>query len=194
MDRHAELLTARNGLPDDLVWLYRRYPREVWQDHGNLGAMARFWRKRHDMFREIGPMIGRGIEQYRENPDDPASLAAWLAPRINFFLGELDAHHNIEDYHYFPLFKDTEPKLARGFDLLDSDHHVIHSALETNARVANEFFQNLQAGGDKARFGADAYAAENEKLIALLTRHLSDEEDLIIPMILDRGEPEFTAE
>lgn len=184
----SERLETRAGLPEDLAWLYRRYPRDVWQGHENLGGMATFWLKRHDMFREIGPMLGRGIDGYRENPGDPASLAAWLAPRINFFLGELNGHHQIEDFHYFPVFKNVEPTLTRGFDLLDSDHHVIHAALERNAETANAFFQSLAEGGDKARFAADSYAAENEKLIALLLRHLEDEEDLIVPMILDRGE------
>ncbi|MEZ5811123.1 MAG: hemerythrin domain-containing protein [Rhizobiaceae bacterium] len=183
-----ERLETRQGLPDDLSWLYRRYPRDLWQHHENLGGMAGFWLKRHDMFREIGPMLRRGIDGYRENPDDPASLAAWLAPRINFFLGELNGHHQIEDHHYFPVFKHVEPTLTRGFDLLDSDHHVIHEALERNAETANAFFRSLAEGSDSARFAADSYAGENEKLIALLLRHLEDEEDLIVPMILDRGE------
>lgn len=143
------------------------------------------------MFRELGPMLRRGIDAYREKPDDPSSLASWLAPRINFFLGELNAHHHVEDHHYFPLFKEAESSLARGFDLLDNDHQIIHTALERNADAANKFFHSLSEGGDKARFSADAYASENEKLIALLLRHLHDEEDLIIPIILERGEPEM---
>ena len=39
-----------------------------------------------------------------------------------------------------------------------------------------------------AAFAADAYARENEALLAMLLRHLDDEEDLIIPLILDRSE------
>ncbi|RUZ95577.1 hemerythrin domain-containing protein, partial [Mesorhizobium sp. M7A.F.Ca.US.001.02.1.1] len=41
---------------------------------------------------------------------------------------------------------------------------------------------------DRQRFAADAYADENSRLIAMLTRHLADEEDLIVPLILDRGD------
>ncbi len=186
--KRGEKLGERGGLPGDLRRLLERYPREIWLDHGNLGGMARFWLKRHDMFRDLGPMLSRGIDSYRENPGDPSSLASWLAPRINFFLGEIDGHHQIEDHHYFPVFMDLEPDLRRGFDILESDHHVIHGALEANAAAANEFFQSLAGESDKARFAADDYAAENEKLISLLLRHLEDEEDLIVPMILDRGE------
>jgi len=38
------------------------------------------------------------------------------------------------------------------------------------------------------RFAAEAYAGENAGLVAMLKRHLTDEEDLIVPLILDRGE------
>ncbi len=46
----------------------------------------------------------------------------------------------------------------------------------------------MQEGPDRQRFAADAYADENTRLVAMLTRHLADEEDLIIPLILDRGD------
>ena len=44
---------------------------------------------------------------------------------------------------------------------------------------------------DRQRFAADGYASENERLVAMLKRHLDDEEDLIIPLILDRGDREL---
>lgn len=105
---------------------------------------------------------------------------------LRFFLVELEGHHNVEDHHYFPQFKRAEARLSRGFDLLDSDHHIIHDALERNAEVANGFFAKLSSLDD-ARRAADLYADENERLVALLGRHLDDEEDLVVPMILDRG-------
>jgi hemerythrin-like domain-containing protein len=185
-----ERLDQRAGLPGDLVWLYERYPREIWRGHANLRGIAEFWLKRHDMFREVGAMLAIGITQFRENDQPPAEFARWLAPRIRFFLGELEGHHTVEDHHYFPVFKQAEARLARGFDLLDSDHHVIHAALERNADVANRFFGQL-ASAQEARKAAERYADENERLVALLHRHLEDEEDLIVPMILDRGEVLF---
>ena len=45
----------------------------------------------------------------------------------------------------------------------------------------------LQQDADAQRFAADAYADENTGLVAMLRRHLTDEEDLIIPLILERG-------
>ena len=182
------LLETREGLPDDLRFLAEQYPRGEWQAHSNIHGMAGFWLQRHDMFREMGVLLTGGIADYREGRKDAREFAAFFAPRLNLFLGNLDGHHNVEDHHYFPVFAEAEPRLKRGFDILDGDHHLIHDALERNAETANAFLRALQEGEDRQRFAADAYADENGRLIAMLKRHLDDEEDLIIPLILDRGD------
>ena len=182
------LLETREGLPDDLRFLAEQYPRGEWQAHSNIHGMAGFWLQRHDMFREMGVLLTGGIADYREGRKDAREFAAFFAPRLNRFLGNLDGHHNVEDHHYFPVFAKAEPRLRRGFDILDGDHHLIHDALERNAETANAFLRALQESEDRQRFAADAYADENSRLIAMLKRHLDDEEDLIIPLILDRGD------
>jgi predicted component of type VI protein secretion system len=181
-------LEARAGLPEDLRWLVEKYPREDWRAHDNAHGMASMWLQRHEMFRELGGALSGGIGDYREGRLDAPEFANWFAPRLNFFLGNLDGHHNVEDQHYFPAFANAEKRLKRGFDILDADHHLIHEALERNAETANAFLRALQESEDKQRFAADAYADENARLVAMLTRHLDDEEDLIIPLILDRGD------
>jgi len=181
-------LLERAGLPDDLRWLVEKYPREMWQGHANIHGMANMWLERHDMFRELGGMLTSGIGDYREGRLTASDFARWFAPRLNHFLGHLDGHHNVEDHHYFPVFAKAEARLKRGFEILDADHHTIHEGLERNAEAANAFIRALQEIEDRQRFAADAYADENSRLIAMLTRHLADEEDLIIPLILDRGD------
>lgn len=181
-------LEVRSGLPEDLRWLADNYPREGWQRHDNIQGMASMWLQRHDMFRELGGTLIAGIADYREGRLDAQGFAQWFAPRLNYFLGNLDGHHNVEDQHYFPAFASAEKRLKRGFEILDADHHLIHDALERNAETANSFIRSLQENEDRQRFAADSYADENARLVAMLTRHLADEEDLIIPLILDRGD------
>lgn len=187
-------LEQRGGLPEDLRYLVEKYPRETWQAHANIGGMAGFWLQRHDMFRELGGVLTGVIGDYREGRTDAQEFAQWFAPRLRFFLQHLEGHHQIEDMHYFPAFARAENRLKPGFDILDKDHHVIHEALERNAEAANAFLRALQENEDKQRFAADAYADENARLVAMLTRHLGDEEDLIIPLILDRGDQGFDVE
>lgn len=184
-------LQARAGLPDDLRFLVEKYPRENWTGHPNVRGMASMWLQRHDMFRELGGILTGAIGDYREQKTDARQFAQFFAPRLNFFLGQLDGHHNVEDHHYFPIFAQAENRLKRGFDILDSDHHMIHDALEMNAQTANAFLQALEGDKDVQRYAADAYADQNARLVAMLARHLDDEEDLIIPLILDRGDREL---
>ncbi|MGB7431849.1 MAG: hemerythrin domain-containing protein [Ahrensia sp.] len=181
-------LGKRNALPDDLTFLLSRYPRSDWQNHKNLGDMAQFWLKRHDMFRDLGGQLVTAVSDYREERANAQAFAAFFVPRLRFFLQQLNGHHHIEDTHYFPVFAAAEKKLSRGFDLLDADHHVIHDALEANAAAANRMLQTLSNQSVDPRSATDDYANNADTLIALLTRHLHDEEDLIIPLILDRTE------
>lgn len=180
-------LDARTGLPDDLRFLVEKYPRDSWTGHRNVHGMASMWLQRHAMFRDLGGILTESIADYREGRTDAHGFARLFAPRLNFFLGQLDGHHNIEDHHYFPIFARVETRLKRGFDILDSDHHLIHEALEMNARTANAFLQALSGDVDAQRYAADAYADQNAQLVAMLARHLDDEEDLIIPLILEKG-------
>lgn len=58
---------------------------------------------------------------------------AWFVPRLQFFLSQLHEHHTIEDQHYFPVFQVADQRLARGFDVLERGHEIIHHALSANA-------------------------------------------------------------
>ncbi len=181
-------LERRTGLPADLLRLLETYPRESWAGHDNIRGLASMWLQRHDTFRELGGVLTEAISNYREGRKDARAFAGFFAPRLEFFLGQLNGHHQVEDMHYFPVFARAESRLKRGFDILDRDHHLIHEALEMNAEAANAFLRSLGEDEDRQRFAADAYAGQNERLVAMLARHLHDEEDLVVPLILDRGE------
>ncbi|MAU98710.1 MAG: cation-binding protein [Fulvimarina sp.] len=184
-------LDARPGLPADLRHLLGRYPRETWEGHANIEGTARFWLSRHDMFRELGRALAAALEQEREGQVAMEPFKRWFVPRLGFFLQELEGHHQIEDMHYFPAYQRAEPRLARGFELLDADHVTIHHDLEQVAATANGFLAATaaeEAGSDATRRARDAYSMASERLLIRLLRHLEDEEDLVIPLILDRGD------
>lgn len=184
----ATALDARVGLPADLTYLLARYPRERWRGHSNLGEMARFWLARHDMFRELGRMLDAATKDFREGELAAAEFSVFFAPRLQFFLEQLNDHHYVEDHHYFPLFRAAEAKLSTGIDLLEDDHAVLHAHITASVEAANAFLRALADGGDAQARAAEAYAVASGALIGGLTRHLTDEEDLIVPLILDRGE------
>ena len=187
-DLEALALANRSGWPEDLRVLIERYPRDQWDAHANLGDMARFWLSRHAMFRELSKAIDEITSQFRSGRILPAEFARQFVPRLQFILDQLNVHHQIEDLHYFPIFRAADARLTRGFDVLEGDHHHIHSDMARTAETANALLQALQAGGDILRLSSDDYANASASLLKGLVRHLDDEEDLIVPLILDRGE------
>lgn len=187
-DVDALALARRSGWPDDLRVLIARYPREQWDAHPNLGEMARFWLSRHAMFRELSAAIEEIAAQFRAGKLPPEEFARQFVPRLQFMLDQLNVHHQIEDLHYFPIFRTADERLARGFDVLEGDHHHIHADMARTAETANALLRSLQAGGDAMRRRGDDYADASGVLLKGLVRHLDDEEDLIVPLILDRSE------
>ena len=181
-------LEKRTGWPDDLRFILERYPREAWLDHVNLAGMARFWLDIHNGFRRAGEALRGSTNEFREGLVTADRFRSWYAPRLQTFLGHLEGHHNIEDYQMFPIFNAAEPRLMKGFDILERDHGVIHAAMDSMAETADDFMQAPAEDKDEMRHAADAYAGTADRLMLMLARHLGDEEDLVIPLILDRGE------
>lgn len=181
-------LETRAGLPADLTLLLARYPREIWNSHANLGEMASFWLSRHAMFRELGTMLDDAAGRFRDGAIDARQYAGFFAPRLQFLLQQLHAHHHIEDDHYFPIFRKADARLAHGFAILEEDHEALGAAMEASVTAANDFLHALNGSSDGVRSVADAYMQRGAVLLRGLIRHLDDEEDLIVPLILDRGE------
>jgi hypothetical protein len=181
-------LASRSGWPEDLRVLMARFPREQWQGHANLGAMAQFWLSRHAMFRELSASIEDTTARYRNGTLAAADFPQQMVPRLQFLLQQLGVHHQIEDLHYFPIFKAADERLARGFDVLEGDHHAIHADMAATAETANALLRALAGNSGTLATCGDAYALASGGLIKGLIRHLDDEEDLIVPLILDRGE------
>src|ERR1044072_3040457 len=155
--------------PADLRLLADRYPREVWDGHANLGNMAQFWLQRHDMFREIAGALTDATAAFREGTATAQDFRTWFPPRLQFFLQQLNAHHQVEDLHYFPVFQAAEAKLARGFTVLEADHETIHASIAATVESANSFLRAAVNDADALRTVGDSYMAGSGKLIGQRT-------------------------
>lgn len=184
-------LEKRVGLPEALRVLLKDYPRDRWSNDPNFNGLTRFWMERHAMFRVLLDRIilaseaiatpdsapGAGPNQNRD------SIRVEVARYGNMLIGELHGHHRIEDLHYFPVLAKREPAIARGFEILDRDHHALAESLNTLAETLNALLAEapLSDGAQKI-----------ERIMAFraqLERHLEDEEDLVVPVILRHGDP-----
>ena len=188
-------LETRTGLPEHLRELVRLFPRDTWESHPNFGALTRFWLDRHGMFRELLVHLQADARLMADNNMDPQTYAHRLSRLGGLFVGQLHEHHNVEDLHYFPLLVAREGKLQAGFDLLDADHHALDEHLQEFTDVANALLtaaaQPPQAGATDIVGNAARFSGLLEDFDRFLDRHLVDEEELIVPVLLKHGENNF---
>ena len=181
-------LDTRSGWPDDLCIFLDQYPRAAWLKHRNFGERMRFWMGVHNGFRDLGNALQSATAGFREGEVTADRFREWFAPRLNYLLSHLHTHHHIEDFEYFPILAAAEPRLARGFEVLESDHESIHATIADLAAAANHFIATDVGHRDAILQSGERYADASDRLIGQLMRHLDDEEDLIVPLVLDRGE------
>ena len=181
-------LGRRTGLPDALRLLLAEYPRDIWESHRNFDGLTRFWLQRHMMFRDGLARLQAEAEGFLDGRSDARGYAQRTARLAGFVLNELHGHHQIEDVHYFPLLARLEPRLAPGFELLDRDHQALDGHLHGLAGAAQVVLDAVVAGPGAAGQGAaEAAGALHARLAGFerfLDRHLIDEEELVVPVIL----------
>lgn len=158
-----------------------------WRDHPNYAGLAAFWQQVHRGIRSEGGQLRTLLDGFRDGRHDPALFEAAFSAQMRRYLGHLDFHHRIEDDVYFPRFRTLDDRLVAGFDLLETDHRIIHERLDQVARSGGDLLGAVRTRPGDVRRELDAHAASAEDLIGLLDRHLDDEEDLVIPAILKHG-------
>lgn len=178
-----DALGTRARLPDALRVLVEELPREGWEAHPRFSELIRFWLDRHMMFRRLLGLLRADAEAAEEGRLDSEGFARRLQRHGGLFVGELHAHHRIEDAHYFPVLQTRDPRVQRGFDILDRDHHALDGALGLFADRANAVLRGVRER-EGARNRAGALLREVEGFEPLLERHLVDEEELVVPVLL----------
>jgi iron-sulfur cluster repair protein YtfE (RIC family) len=179
-------LASRSQMPDALRVLLAEYPRELWEKDPGFDGLIRFWLDRHLMFRRLMAEMAGATDLLLDRKTAPDRFAATLSRYGGMFVNGLHEHHTIEDSHYFPKLMQKDKRIAKGFDILETDHHALDGFLAAFVTSANAV---LGQTGDRTRLqdAAGSFAADLARLEKLLNRHLIDEEDLIVPVILRYG-------
>ncbi len=172
-------LTDRDRMPEPLRVLLETFPRADWEAHPHFSGLVAFWLDRHLMFRRLITSLQDDAEAAMDRKIDPEAHKARISRFGGALVSQLHGHHQIEDMHYFPVLSGMEPTLLRGFDILDADHHAMDGLLERFTNSANAVLQGTAEAGP--------FREELLSFGHLLNRHLEDEEDLIVPVILRHG-------
>ncbi len=188
----AEGLDRRSALPEGLRALLREMPREGWERHPNFPGLVQFWMERHVMFRRMTARLQADAEAMLEGQMEGRQFAANLSRLGGHLVQQLHGHHQIEDHHYFPILQELEPRLLRGFEILDRDHHALDDLLAGFTAQANDVLAPFAPGrgpvqAEALRDAAGAFRGGLAEFARQLERHLADEEELIVPVILRHG-------
>jgi hypothetical protein len=159
-----------------------RHPRAAWRQAPS--PAARFWLDIHDGFRRESGSLVALLDAHRG--DRAAELAVISGRRLESMIARLHGHHAVEDFEYFPAFRALAPKLAGGLDLLASDHARLHRRIDEALAALSELLATVENNAAATPWAADRYASRTGELCRTLARHLDDEEDLIIPLLLER--------
>ena len=180
-------LGRRTRLPDALRVLVEEMPRAGWQMNPNYSGLIAFWLEKHLAFRQIVERLGTETESALDGAD-PQHYRRALSHLGGHLINGLHGHHQIEDLHYFPVMAALDTPVRRGFDILDADHHALDPLLHGLAEDANAVLRP----GDEAL--TDRIATFHKRLSAFdpfLHRHLEDEEELVVPVLLKYAPEEF---
>ena len=181
-------LTNRDHLPDALRVLLAEYPREGWEADPGFDGLIRFWLDRHMMFRKLMSELRQGTEVLLDRNMDTQRYITMTSRYGGMFVNGLHEHHTIEDTHYFPKLVTQDARIEKGFAILDQDHHDLDVFLAGFVARANDVI-GLADNRDKLQTAAGLFRDELTNLERLLDRHLVDEEELIVPVILRYGAP-----
>jgi hemerythrin-like domain-containing protein len=131
-------------------------------------------------------------DEYRRGRSSPAQLAVIAAPRLRGLVAAMQGHHQIEDFEYFPEFRRAEPRLAVGFDRLEREHASLARSVDAALAALAELHAAAERAGEPAsaatlKLAAQRYVDAAATLSVGLLRHLHDEENLVVPLLLERG-------
>lgn len=183
-------LSIRTKLPNALRVLLEAYPRSSWEHDPGFDGLMRFWLDRHLMFRRILKQMTDEAEQMLDNTMDPRAYAAHLARYGGMFVQQLHGHHTIEDTQYFPKLIGLDSRISGGFDILDEDHHAIDGHLNDFVEAANDVLKQRDQSSQMIP-ATDRFRKQLISLEKLLDRHLIDEEELVVPVVLKYGAPDI---
>lgn len=177
-------IATRSGLPEEMQTLLRTLPRDGWHRHPNLAESTRNWMNAHRGFRQLGEIVQDDTEAFLDGGLDGAAYARHLAHYGNLLVRNLHGHHSWEDRRFFPELEAADPRFAAGLEMLESDHLALDALLERFTRASNRVVQ--LATLDPAQMAEEARPVRDdaEALRGFLERHLTDEEDLVVPILL----------
>ncbi len=181
LDTHT---IRQDEMPQEMRFLLKTYPRDTWDAHPGFKEKTKHWLGAHQMFRRVAELIRLDTEGALNKDMSIDDYARRLSYYGGNLVGNLHGHHGWEDHEYFPQLSAADPRFDAGLDLLEQDHADLDKVLDDFTGTANRLIK-LSSLDEAQAFEEVAQVLETSTTIeAFLKRHLSDEEELAVPIIL----------
>lgn len=173
-----------DDMPREMQILLDEYPRDSWEAHPGFKEKTRHWLSAHRMFRRLAELVRTDAERYLDKNLSPEDYAGRLSYYGNALVGNLHGHHGWEDRSYFPELSAANPRFDAGLEVLEKDHADLDLILDQYTRTANRAIKLIHLDESQARSEVGTLYDMSQAIEAFLKRHLSDEEELAVPIIL----------
>jgi hemerythrin-like domain-containing protein len=173
-----------DDMPEETRILLQEYPRDLWEAHPGFREKTRHWLGAHHMFRRLGQLVRTETEQYLDKARAPEDYASRLSYFGDALVRNLHGHHSWEDHSYFPELSAADPRFDAGLKILEMDHDALDGVLDAFTSSVNRTIKLIHLAQEQAREEAGSLHRLTVGIEAFLTRHLNDEEELAVPIIL----------
>ena len=177
-------LNTRQELPNEIHFLLDGYPRDGWTSHPNFARSIQNWLGAHQMFRQLGEILLSKTQRFMDNQIDGADYVTGLGQYGDMLIRNLHGHHTWEDRSYFPELSRADRRFQAGQELLESDHLELDNLLDDITQRSNRVIKLFDLDPSQIKNDIGTLREEFAKLSVFLNRHLTDEEDLIVPILL----------
>ena len=174
----------RQEMSSEMKLLLEQYPREAWSSHPGFKEKTQHWLGAHRMFRTVASQILTDTESYIDQSMETSDYADRLSYYGNGLVRNLHGHHHWEDHSYFPELFEADPRFQAGLDVLEQDHDDLEQFLDDFTTTGNRLIKLTHLDEKQAKETAFALRDTSETICSFLTRHLTDEEELAVPIIL----------
>lgn len=185
----SQWLIRTEGMPAEMRVLLEDYPRESWDVHPGFKEKTKGWLGAHQMFRQLSSTVVNDSEHFLDGKKDAQDYIDRLIYRGGALIRNLHGHHSWEDHSYFPELSAADPRFNAGLEILENDHMALNEVLSSFTGTANRVIALFELDDElaayrKVRNEIGDLRSDAITIDALLQRHLGDEEELAVPIIL----------
>jgi iron-sulfur cluster repair protein YtfE (RIC family) len=136
------------------------------------------------MFGQIAAIVATDTEEMLDKQIDPDWYAMRLGHFGNALVRNLHGHHTWEDRKFFPELMAADDRFTAGLEMLEADHDAMDGLLNGLVQSSNRFIKLMDLSPQDAPSELPEVLKQAEGIQTFLIRHLMDEEDLTVPILL----------